>query len=458
MYLITIKIPECGGRVQTIDESGYLSYSRGELISFSCISKEEKIMKSILVSAFALLEDGNYQGFVDSISPLQLHSDQVQQSLYHALLQSANGDPDSMNDWLFRLPPDYPNDLGWLAKVTYQSEDRFVWMVGRVDPETKHIRSFIENNWHKTLVNPLLDCPKKPPYLLYLNTTLQSQWQQQLLPSKEEKVGDFSIFQVDYNGENVRDDIDQLMAMNNDFLISQVFHTFDMMKQICDAEALDCFDKQVLSNASFLSKLHTELHNYGHFMGSFPYTKPDKDCDEYEAVEEFKACCMAIEAMRTMCDDTDLVSAFALLVVCTRIFGYGLRAYLIEDKTSQLVREISVAVFFFETLKHAGVLTLDSRLSLDIPKISDAISNKVQEIDTVERIAKKKELKTLLTMQSSSTLNHIQIGNCLLNYHMFMVYTCKHHNPSNCWGVFFLTNVCFYSMLVTSTVCFCCIC
>ena len=245
-------------------------------------------------------------------------------------------------------------------------------------------------------MNPFLDCPRKPPYLLYLNTSIQSQWQQQLRPSTEEKVGDFSIFQVDYKGEKFRDDIDQLMAMNSDFLVSQAFHTFEMMKQTCDSQTLDYFEQHVLPNASFLSKLHTELHNYGHFMGSFPYSNNDKDCEEYEAVEEFKACCVAIEAMQTMCDDSNLISAFALLVVCTRIFGYGLRAYLVEDKTSQLVREISVAVFFFESLKNAGILTCGSHLVFNIPKITSVISDKVQEIDEVESTAKKEGVKTLV--------------------------------------------------------------
>lgn len=353
-------------------------------------------MESVLAHAFQLLETGDYQGFSNSISPLQFDPNPFQQTLYQALVQSANGDPDCMNDWLFSLPPDYSNEIGWLAKVSYQNQDKFVWMVGNIDLETKNVRSFIEGYWDKTISNRLLSCPRKPPYLLYLNTTLQSQWQQQLPPSNEEKVGDFSIFQVDYKGEKLRDDIDQLMAMNSDFLVSQVFHTFEMMKQTCDSQTLDYFEQHVLPNAGFLSKLHTELHNYGHFMGSFPYTNNDKDCEEYEAVEEFKACCVAIEAMQTMGDDSNLISAFALLVVCTRIFGYGLRAYLIEEKTSQLVREISVAVFFFETLKNAGVITCGSNLGFSISKIICAISDKVQEIDEVESIAKKEGVKTLV--------------------------------------------------------------
>jgi hypothetical protein len=353
-------------------------------------------MESILVQAFQSLEVRDNEGFINLINPLQFDSDRFQQTLYLTLVQSLDGNPDSMNDWLFSLPPDYPNEICWLAKVTYQNVDKFVWMVGNIDSETKLVRSFIESNWHKTLENPLLSCQRKPPYLLYLNTTHQSQWQQQLPPSDEEKVGDFSIFQVDYKGENVRDDIDQLMAMNSDFLVSQVFHTFEMMKQICDSQTLDYFEEQILSNAGFLSKLHTELHNYGHFMGSFPYTKPAKDCDEYEAVEEFKACCVAIEAMQTMSDDSELVSAFALVVVCTRIFGYGLRAFLMEDKTTQLVREISVAVFFFETLKNAGVLIFGPTLGFDISKIASAISHKVKEVDRIESIAKTKGTQKLV--------------------------------------------------------------
>jgi hypothetical protein len=381
---------------QKLDESGFLSYDRGKLNSFSCILQEEKFMERVLVHAFQCLEAEDRDKFMKLIYPLQFDLDPFQQTLYQALVQSADGDPDSINDWLFSLPPDYPNEIAWLAKVTYQNKDRFVWMVGSIDPETKKVRSFLENNWHKTLENPQLTCPRKPPYLLYLNTTLQSQWQQQLPPSVEEKVGDFPIFQVDYKGENVRDDIDQQMAMSSDFLVSQVFHTLEMMKRTCDNQILDYFEKHVLPNAGFLSKLHTELHNYGHFMGSFPYTKTDKGCDEYEAVEEFKACCVSIEAMQVMSDDSELVSTFALLVVCTRIFGYGLRAFLMEEKTTQLVREISVAVFFFETLKNAGVITYGSTLGFTIPHITSAISSMVKEIDWIESIAKRQGTQNLV--------------------------------------------------------------
>jgi hypothetical protein len=160
------------------------------------------------------------------------------------------------------------------------------------------------------------------------------------------------------------------------------------MKKTCSIELLDYFKINVLSQIGLLTKFHTELHNYGHFVGAFPYEKPAKDCDPYEAVEEFKACLMAILLMAEMSDDINLVESFALLVVCTRIFGYGLRSFLVEEKTSELVREISVGVFFFETLKKANTLTLNSSVQIDISQIIPSVRDMATTIYKVEEKAK----------------------------------------------------------------------
>lgn len=96
---------------------------------------------------------------------------------------------------------------------------------------------------------------------------------------------------------------------------------------------------------------------------------------------------MAILLMAELSDDQQLVESFGLLVVCTRIFGYGLRSYLIEDKTAELVREISVGVFF-EILKKANVLKLTKSVQLNVGQIIPAIKAIVAEIYNVEKIAK----------------------------------------------------------------------
>jgi hypothetical protein len=204
----------------------------------------------------------------------------------------------------------------------------------------------------------------------------------------ENKVSDFSVFQVEYTGDKIRDDIDQLMPMNADFLTNQAFQTYELMKQTCSIELLDYFKINVLSQIGLLTKFHTELHNYGHFVAAFPYEKPFKDCDLYEAVEEFKACLMAILLMAEMSEDVNLAESFALLVVCTRIFGYGLRSYLVEEKTSELVREISVGVFFFETLKKAKTLALNPLVQIDISQIISSVRDIATTIYEVEEKAK----------------------------------------------------------------------
>ena len=344
-------------------------------------------MINLLISAFESLEY-NDSDFISLIEYLCNNPDPYQASLYHVLKNTAEGNPDSMNEWLFSLPPNYTGVIGWLAKVQYLQTERFVWMVGVIDDETALVRDFINNNWYKANANPLLACPRKPPFLLYLKPSAQSTWQQNLPQSNEEKIGDFSMFQVDYKGEKLRDDIDQLMAMNSIFLCNQVYQIFEAMKMSCSEELLEYFEKNVLPKVGLLSKLHTELHNYGHFIGAFPYDNKTKNCDEYEAVEEYKACLVAIELVSTLSDDLDLVNSFALLVVCTRIFGYGLRSYLVPEKTVQLVREISVGLFFFEQLKNNGVLKFDKKISIEIPSIRLSTKKLVQEIDASEAQAK----------------------------------------------------------------------
>jgi hypothetical protein len=183
-------------------------------------------MKAKLVSLLQNIENISNSEFLSELNFLISSENKFQRSLFDCISKCLKDDPDVMNEWLFSLPSDYSGVIVWIGQVKYQKSTKFVWLVGSLDPQTQIVRTFINSNWYKTLNNPLFKCPKKPPFLIYLNTYEQSQWQQRVVPNGENKVSDFSVFQVEYTGDKIRDDIDQLMPMNADFLTNQVFQTY----------------------------------------------------------------------------------------------------------------------------------------------------------------------------------------------------------------------------------------
>lgn len=233
-------------------------------------------MKAKLATLFQNIDNVGHADFLSQLNFLKKSQNKFEQNLFDCIAKCLTGNPDVMNEWLFSLPPDYSGVVIWLAQVKYQKSTKFVWLIDSIDPETKHVRDFIDSNWYKTLCNPLLDCPKKPPFLVYLKTFVQSQWQKNIDSYGGNKVSDFSVFQVEYVGDKIKDDIDQLMPMNTDFLSNQAFQTYELMKDICSSDLLEYFKDNVLSEVGLLTKFHTELHNYGHFVGAFSYEKPAK--------------------------------------------------------------------------------------------------------------------------------------------------------------------------------------
>ena len=325
------------------------------------------------------------QGFETSGFTLDLLSKlsnlgQTNPKLYAAISSCVlNGT--QMNTYLFTLPVENRTPVVWLGKTS----GKFVWMTGYVNQDTAAVRELIENNLDRIQTNPLTTCPQLPPYLLYVDVFAQSQWQQKANSSTNGKVSDFSIFQVEVNDEEIQD-IEQQMVMSADFLTGSVTTTFRVVSQYCDIQTRRDFQKLVLPKASLLSKLHTELHNIGHFMGAFPYTKPEKDSDNYEAIEEYKACLSAVVALAQMEISAEIQTAFALLVVCTRIFNYGYRSHYTADKTVQIIREITVGVLFFELLKRHEVLHLNSAGKVVIypERILEAVTQELTDLYTDE--------------------------------------------------------------------------
>lgn len=351
------------------------------------------------------------------LNVVQDENDSYQQQLYHVLIKVLDGDQDCMNEWMFSLPINWNGVIVWLAKIYSMNEPRFVWMVGILDPETEKLRRLIKDAESSIKSDTLLTSPTLPPFLLYVHPIATSTWQttEELPDFDGQDVSDYSVYQVPYTGDKPREDIDQLMPMNSMFLARQTSLTRLNMNTVCDLSLLNFFDRAIEPHSALLSKLHTELHNYGHFVGPWPYDQ-SKNSAHYEAVEEFRACLAAVAMISHLNISEEMKDAFALLVVCTRIFCLGLIEFLNpeEEKTRQSIREISVAVFFFEYLVKSGTtVVVDGLFGINISKLRPSLRSVLEEIHFGETISLNKVGQTGLEEMAISIYTACYPSACL---------------------------------------------
>lgn len=331
-----------------------------------------------LTDVFVSFENSSFtNNFIENIDFLK-DRDTV---LYTALLQSYTSGV-QMNSFLFTLPVTENRVIAWMAKT----QGQYVWMTSMISEEVATIRNIIQNNIATLKQNILTNFSELPPNLLYVNVFAQSKWQQNLNDSFDSKVSDFSIFQVQSEEDKIRD-IDQLMIINSDFLINQCQYTREIMEKYCSSETLLDYDKLVLSHASLLTKLHTELHNIGHFMGAFPYETKTKNNSNYEAIEEFKACLTAIEIINQTGVDKKYKDGLSLLIICTRIFNYGYRSHFAKHKNKQIVREITVGVLFFELMKKYSVIEMSRKITIHTENIMKVTQEELERLYELEQLA-----------------------------------------------------------------------
>ncbi len=169
-----------------------------------------------------LEKTNNFDKFLTSISGAVDYNDTVQVDMFRGL-SNAISDFDSVNRWFFTVPVNYPKALIWLSSVQNTGTIRFVWSVGYIHKVTSVIQTMIQHNLHLLEQIPLLQVPKSPPFLLYFDPTMSSIWQMSPdLPAIDD-VAELDIFQVAYDGDNPKDDIDQTLVMNTKFLEQQGF-------------------------------------------------------------------------------------------------------------------------------------------------------------------------------------------------------------------------------------------
>ncbi|MEM1311870.1 MAG: hypothetical protein AAGF07_00190 [Patescibacteria group bacterium] len=329
-----------------------------------------------------ILENGDSKKFLEVSKRMLDLTNQFDISFFEAINKGLT-DSDSLNRWIFSLDPSYNNLVIWFAPVMLNNSIKYVWMVGKFDREVLTVRKMIDNAYPKFKYSSLLSCPVLPPYLGYVSTIATSTWQETLDTTGSGE--DFAIFQVSYNGADDRKDIDQLMVLNSKYLVSSILDTETALTKVCDESTLDYIKTSVFPRLNLLTKLHTELHNIAHFCGDWIFDET-KDIHEYEAIEEYRACLGAIFLSKYTSLDKDTRIAFAVLVVITRIFKYGLEGINNTEKTRQVIREITVAIFFLEDLLLSKSIEItlqgkgEVRFSINLELLLDSIDQSLNKI------------------------------------------------------------------------------
>ncbi len=312
-----------------------------------------------VISCIKLEKTNNFDEFLSDIRNNIDQSNSVQVGMLVAL-SNAIFDSDAVNCWFFQVPVTYTKPLIWLSTVKNSNTPRFVWSVGYIHNVTKTIQDLIKPNLNLLEQIPLLQVPKSPSFLVYFDPVKSSTWQMAPDIPVIENISELDIFQVAYDGDNPIEDVDQTLVMNARFLKDQGTKLEHRVRDFGSQNLIAFCERYVFPKIDLLTALHVEVHNWGHFLGYFPFSD-NKNLASYESVEEYRACLVGglfgIELLHP-----ELSLALCLVIVLNRILIYGFEPYLRddEDKTFQDVREITVAVLFYQNLQDEGVLTLDS--------------------------------------------------------------------------------------------------
>ena len=337
--------------------------------------------------------NNNFSEFLDSLGSTIDINDSVQVAML-AAISNAISNSDAVNSWFFQVPVTYNKPLIWLSSVKNTETLRFVWSIGYIHPVTKTIQDLIKPNLNLIEQIPLLQAPKSPPFLVYFNPVKSSTWQMSPDLPLIEDISELNIFQVGYDGDNTKQDVDQTLIMNVKFLEEQGAKLQQRVLDFGSQDLIAFCEEFIFSQLNLLTALHVEVHNWGHFLGYFPLSE-NKNLASYESVEEYRACLVG-GLFGIQLFQPDLSLALCLVIALNRILIYGFEPYLRadEDKTFQDVREITVAVLFYQFLLDDGVLTLESgKLDIDTSKLISSFTRLGFAIQEMEQNANSKALE-----------------------------------------------------------------
>jgi hypothetical protein len=272
-----------------------------------------------------------------------------------ALVEAIAGDNRKINTWIFERTPLKDAPIVWAAPIR-SIEQPYAWMVGFHSSQAEYALGLLNNAEAITASDPLLRHTAVPPPLLFVAPLVVSSAKD--YRNGADKPDEFAIFQVGYkNSPTEVSDLEQRMIINSTHLSTKRATSLDRLRMVLqeDGPLLPIVEHRL----ELFGILHSEGHNRGHFVGSWPFEDIiKKNCILYEAVEEFRACLASV----LLVEKTDLSEiekdAFALSVFMTRFFGYGYEAFRLKDHRRETVREITVGLLFFEWLLHDSVLSV----------------------------------------------------------------------------------------------------
>lgn len=337
-----------------------------------------------------------------------------------ALVEAANGDNRLLNRWFFNLSSTHKDIVPWLGKVKTENGKKYTWLVGLIDTEGQNnVRTLLNNAWNSISKDELFYNPKKrPPFINYMKSIISSDWQaNQSIPIEQENVpqfgrvgmfvestalphnrpltpdnhrgvnmsSDIEIFQDNFGGNEITNDIDWKMPLSSDFLENKTLEIFQRIKSLCSSSTIKFYEENVLSNIELITKLHTEIHNYGHFVGPSIYSQEEKHVESYEAIEEFRACAITGAFIQHLDVTKSIYLGLPVHVFFMRYLGYGYDSFLKGKFDLVNVREMEVGALFYHSLgtgKAARVL--DNKLDI-IPELFPIVyKNEVKKIHNLE--------------------------------------------------------------------------
>ena len=337
----------------------------------------------------------NFSQFIDQLEVAINVNDKIQIEMFEAIKNCLNNS-DSVNQWFFTIPKNYTAPLIWITPVINTGEIKFVWTVGKFNNCTNKISNLLKN---VSFEEPF-HFEKLPPQTIFFDPYKSSQWQ--ISPDLPiiENIHELDIFQVAYDGENILEDIDQKLVMNTSFMEFQNQKLIERVQRYCTQDLVNFCEINLFPNILYLSALHIELHNLGHFAGYYPYST-SKNVPVYESVEEYRACLVAT-VLGSKLLSADLSKALSVHIILTRLLIYGLEPFLVQEKTHQDIREITSALFFHLELKNLGLLSFDNQsMSLDTESLDFLVS--------IAKTLHKKELEAINAENPQTVLQSIAI-------------------------------------------------
>lgn len=324
------------------------------------------------------------EAFIKELGKINLEGEIVS-----TLISAIGGDNRPINNWLFTHRHEANTPLVWLAPTAYENRTHYAWMIGYRSQLAEDVEQRFAKASKMTVTDPLLLETSVPSPLLFVDPVEVSQ-KATANPTNEVDYDEFAIFQTNYKGTKTEvSDLEQRMVMNTKYLISYREKTLRRAKLLLDSdETLD----SISTNIELLALLHTEGHNRGHFLGPWPLDK-QKKIVLYEALEEFRACLVAIKLGEHLGLTRQEQDALAVSAFFTRFLGYGYDAYCLPEQRRRTTREITVGLMFFQTLIRKEAISFNQKtrkfLKLGPTSIRQALLEALDEIHRKEFLGKR---------------------------------------------------------------------